>query len=105
MRWVWCEVTDDAERPEEPDWSKVPEERRETVRARWLASSAPAPRQWLMWEPQVAWYNRQPGYRVVIIGPGEPESPLGRFRYGGVVTGRFRGTGAPNLENVPRGEG
>jgi hypothetical protein len=67
-RWYWCDVVDDAERPEEPDWSRVPEDRRETVRARWVESAKPAPKRWKMWGPQVAWYSRQPGYHVNVIG-------------------------------------
>lgn len=71
-RWYWCSVTDEADRPDEPDWSKVPEGRRETVRARWLESAKPTPKRWKLWGPQIAWYQRQPGY-VVTPEPLTPE--------------------------------
>jgi hypothetical protein len=70
-RWYWCEVVDDADRPEEPDWSRVPEERREIVRERWGQQTTPEPVRWKMWGPQIAGYRRQPGYHVTVVGPAE----------------------------------
>lgn len=65
--WYWCDVVDRYER-EEPDWSKVPEFKREAVRQRWLAG-AEEPMRCQMWGPQIGWYQRQPNYTVSVVGP------------------------------------
>lgn len=74
MRWYLCGVVDAEERPEEPDWSKVPEDRRAMVRGNWLSVQKSVAKVWKMWGPQIEWYNRQPGYQVTVIGPAAPTS-------------------------------
>ena len=63
-RWVWCVVRSTPE--VEPDWTRVPEAKRETVRARWRAANETAER-WQLWEPQIPMYRRL-GYGVEVEG-------------------------------------
>ena len=67
-RWYWCNLVDGYEAENEPDWSKVPEDRRERVRTAWQNKTATAQRVKL-WGPQIAWYQRQPKYAVSVRGP------------------------------------
>lgn len=69
-RWYLCDITEDADdgSSAEPDWSRVPEEKRETVRARWVASRCTRVTSRVnLWGPQIAFFQRQPGYRVEVI--------------------------------------
>lgn len=66
-RWYLCDLADGFERPEEPDWSRVPEAKREMVRERWNASQvAPVVRTYL-WGPQIEWFARQPQHSVTVL--------------------------------------
>lgn len=69
-RWYRCRVTStwaDEAKPE-PDWSRVPEAKRDVVRAKWEASRMQTEDgEWLLWGPQIAWYNRRPNYRVTVL--------------------------------------
>ena len=66
-RWYPCYITDEQDRPEEPDWDKVPEERREMVRQRWAEQAAPKPRFFKLWGPQIPFYRNTPGLRVHVV--------------------------------------
>lgn len=70
-RWYWCLITDDDERPREPDWSKVPEAKREVVRVRWFSKAAPPIRRFKLWGPRIPMYSRMPGLTVQVEGPAE----------------------------------
>lgn len=75
--WYWCLIVDLDDRPEEPLWDRVPEERRATVQAQWLARTAPEPRRWKIWGPQIEMYRRMPGIESVTViesvsNPTEP---------------------------------
>lgn len=61
--WYWCDITEP--RGDEPDWSRVPEERREVVRQRWLATNVET-RRWKLWGPQIGFFAAQ--YAVSVIG-------------------------------------
>jgi len=66
-RWYWCEVT---EADEPPDFSLVPEDRRDMVRHRWELANEPTPRRWKMWGPQIPWYLRN-GYDLRVMEAAE----------------------------------
>jgi len=69
--WFWCDIVDTEDRVE-PDWSKVPEDRRALIRQRWEANTTPAPKRWKLWGPQIHMYLKMPGIAsVVVVG----ESP------------------------------
>lgn len=55
-RWYLCELT--LLEVEEPDWSKIPEARREMVRAQWIARQAIAPQRVKLWGPQIHIFER-----------------------------------------------
>ena len=63
--WYWCEITEDER--EEPDWSKVPEERRAMVKERWDAVE-PTTKRWKLWGPQIPLYQRTEGMQVSVVG-------------------------------------
>lgn len=66
-RWYWCDL---AEVPDEqPDFSKVPEDRREIVRERWLNSTLAAAQRCQLWGPQIETISRHPAYEVTVIEP------------------------------------
>lgn len=69
--WYWCDLLDLEAVPEEPDWSRVPEERREAVRTGWQRRSQPKPQRVKLWGPQIPIYQSRPYYRVEVIGPVE----------------------------------
>jgi hypothetical protein len=64
--WYICEFTEDLR--EEPDWTKVPEERREMVRSRWDAYEPPM-ELWKLWGPQIPSYKRLKNVVVKVLGP------------------------------------
>ena len=55
--------------PDEPDWEKIPPERREIVRANWHERSKPEPRRWKLWGPQIETYANGRGFEVEVLGP------------------------------------
>lgn len=65
-RWYRC-LIEDRFGVTEPDWSRVPAGKRETVRQQFLARSAVPPESWLLWGPQIPWYQRQPMYRITVV--------------------------------------
>lgn len=69
-RWYWCDLTD-AYELEEPDWSKVPADKNEQVRERWMvgAKAKLRPQRVQLWGPQIPFYLRQPKLDVLVIGP------------------------------------
>lgn len=71
-RWYWCDLTDGYELDElvEPDWSRVPEDRRERVRENWRRGQEKMlqPQRVQLWGPQIPFYLRLPKYRVSVIG-------------------------------------
>ena len=70
-RWYECDVVDGFEADiAPPDFSRVPEAKREQVRARFEVAllEKAKPTRWLMWGPQIPWYQRQPQYRVTVHG-------------------------------------
>jgi hypothetical protein len=67
-RWYLCELGDTSIGVEEPDWSRVPEPKRETVRARWLAANAQRRVERVhLWGPQIPFFARQPYYDVRVV--------------------------------------
>ena len=72
-RWMWCDVIDEFEMETvpEPEWDKVPEFKREIVRARYQAARLEKlkPIRCKMWEPQIPWYQRQPQYQITVLEP------------------------------------
>lgn len=77
-RWYWGEFTEWDEDAAEPDWSRVPEEKREIVRRIWQERVAEVSR-WKVWGPQVEMYQSgKPPYhnvRVTVLGPVEERRP------------------------------
>jgi hypothetical protein len=71
-RWYWCEITERvlSGKQAEPDWERVPAEKREWVRARWVAANShEVTRDWKLWGPQIPFYQRQGDMRVHVVGP------------------------------------
>jgi hypothetical protein len=66
MGWYECDVSDPPD--EEPDWSRVPTDKRETVRTRWLRANRQPARRCLMWGPQIEFFRAQ-GSEITVIGP------------------------------------
>ena len=64
--WWWCDITEDEREP--PDWDKIPEDRREMVRARWDAV-APTTKRWKLYGPQIPLYQKCDDISVTVIGP------------------------------------
>jgi hypothetical protein len=59
--WYLCELTEkvESETPE-PDWSRVPESKRELVRERWKASQIhEVTSKVYLWGPQIPFFARQ----------------------------------------------
>lgn len=71
--WYWCDIVDRflLEELAEPDWSRVPEAKRDRVRANLEAAKAEKlkPTRTKLWGPQIGWYQRQPQYDVTVVGP------------------------------------
>lgn len=67
-RWYWCRITEADPEHEEPDWDRVPEEKRALVRQRWQERGLVTKR-WKLWGPQIPYYQRTPGMTVVVEGP------------------------------------
>jgi hypothetical protein len=66
--WYECEVEDGFSDEVEPDWSRVPEAKRDTVRDKWRAAHVKTETgRWLLWGPQLPWYQRQKPYRITIL--------------------------------------
>lgn len=63
-RWYWCEISEAPH--DEPDWSKIPEEKREMVRERWEKANRITAR-WKLWGPQIPLYQRTPGMEVEVL--------------------------------------
>lgn len=67
--WYLCELEENivAEDAVEPDWSRVPEAKREMVKARWVESNTTKTvTRTNMWGPQIAWFMRF--YRITVLG-------------------------------------
>lgn len=65
QRWYLCKLTDRSELVE-PDWSRVPEARRESVRSAWLDKQLPKAEPVHLWGPQIAFFASLPYYRVEV---------------------------------------
>lgn len=65
MTWVKCLITEVPE--DEPDWEKVPSERRELVRERWMNKNREVG-EWLLWDAQIPFYRRMRGIEVTVLG-------------------------------------
>lgn len=66
-RWYWCTVEDAFGTMTEPDWSRVPEDKRAAVQAKWRASNAPVDvGRWQLWGPQLPWYQMQRQYAITV---------------------------------------
>lgn len=73
--WYLVRITETDPDEVEPDWSRVPEERRDLVRDRWHASRQKITRTWRLWGPQIPRY-RTMGYDLEVIGLApEPDAP------------------------------
>jgi hypothetical protein len=58
-RWYRCTVTDSRVDAEEPDWSKVPEAKRDAVRDKWRAAHLKEETTtWWLWGPQIAFLQK-----------------------------------------------
>ncbi len=64
-RWYRCEITEIDPDAKEPEWDKVPEERRALVRHRWKARVT-ITKEWKLWGPQIEFFMRQ--YEVKVLG-------------------------------------
>lgn len=72
MRWVLCELMEVVCEDEEPDWSRVPESKRELVRSRWQAGHAKAvTSQVYLWWDQIEFFSRQYRVRILVTFTGE----------------------------------
>jgi hypothetical protein len=69
--WYWCQLEDASEAAgiPEPDWSRIPEAKREMVREKWLLANAPKPltERVQLWGPQIPFFAAQPYYKVTIL--------------------------------------
>lgn len=66
-----CEIVDAYDdETTEPDWSRVPEFKREQVRQRWQQGQMEKlkPERWHLFGPQIPFYQKQSKYRVTVIG-------------------------------------
>lgn len=69
-RWYSCVIHEEIadESKSEPDWSRVPESKREAVRARWEASrKTMVVTRVNLWGPQIPFFQRQ--YPHVVESP------------------------------------
>ncbi len=60
--WYWCSITE-ADDTMEPDWDRIPADRRELVRSRWKPKTVT--KSWLLWGPQIPFFQRH--YEVQVI--------------------------------------
>lgn len=65
--WYWCDIRE-SEKPA-PDFERVPAEKREQVRQRWLAGLPE--KRWKLWGPQIPFYQRCASMAVTVVGPVE----------------------------------
>lgn len=108
-RWYWVDVWD-VEPSEEPDFSRVPEARRDEVVARWRERQMKRrPKRCRMWGPQIPMYRSSPAYRTmpfVVIGPvadvPEPEHEGGGAGHGDEEDGEMNSDdgGLPALQSA-----
>jgi hypothetical protein len=66
-RWYLCDLQDSSITDEEPDWSKVPADKRERVRRAWLAKQKPYAERVDLWGPQIPFFEKMPYYRVFVL--------------------------------------
>lgn len=74
VRWYDCEITEEiSDEVPEPDWSKVPEQRRALVRQRWeLSRLKIVVTKVKLWGPQIPFFRRQyPKVAVAICDRDE----------------------------------
>lgn len=64
--WYLCKV-EDSFIEDEPDFSKVPEAKREMVRRNWLAKQEAVVETVNLWGPQIAFFKRQPYYKITVL--------------------------------------
>lgn len=62
-KWYLCIVE---ESDEEPDWSRVPEDKRDRVRSRWRESNVDSD-VFRLWGPQIPFFDNQ--YDVEVLCP------------------------------------
>lgn len=66
-RWYLCEVRE-VEEEDIPDFSRVPDDKRQMVEARWRERlAAQKPERWLLWGPQIDGYARMPGVTINVL--------------------------------------
>jgi hypothetical protein len=69
--WYWCILEDSSavEARAEPDWSRVPEIKREMIREKWLKMNEPKPysERVKLWGPQIPFFMKQPYYTVQVL--------------------------------------
>ena len=67
-RWYLCSLQDTSVTAvEEPDWSRVPEAKREQVRNTWLAKQKPVTEKVYLWGPQIEFFQSLDYYRVQVL--------------------------------------
>lgn len=68
MKWLWVDITE-PKRQEEPDWSKVPSERRAAVRAKWLQrhTNIVATERFKIPADQLDYFTKTMKYNVTVI--------------------------------------
>lgn len=68
-RWYRCALEDSSIDKPEPAWGRVPEAKREMVRAKWIAANQQTvTSEVMLWGPQIPFFARQPYYRVEVLG-------------------------------------
>lgn len=65
-RWYLCRV-EDSSVDDEPDFSKIPEAKREMVRKNWLAKQKPVFETVNLWGPQISFFQEQPYYKITVL--------------------------------------
>jgi len=63
-KWYWCTIEEIDEDAVAPDWDRVPEEKREAIRARWEAKNT-VKDSFRLWGPQISFFQKF--YKVVVI--------------------------------------
>lgn len=65
-RWYPC-LIEDRSGLEEPDWSRIPPAKREQVRQQFFARTKVPAEPWLLWGPQIPFFQRYPLYTVTVL--------------------------------------
>lgn len=71
--WYLCSLQEVDEAKVAPDFSKIPEQRREVVRQKWLSQNLAPAQECLLWGEQINKYQEREGTTVTVVRAATPE--------------------------------